>query len=73
MNYEIEGMIGAKRNEFGFMCVIPAGIIAYMRCFSPAFMAVMYGNLPGALAMTACLVLYGAAIGIGWHILQIKI
>ena len=33
----------------------------------------MYGNLPGALAMTACLVLYGAAIGIGWHILQIKI
>lgn len=25
MNYEIEGMIGAKRNEFGFMCVIPAG------------------------------------------------
>lgn len=73
MNYEIEGMIGAKRNEFGFMCVIPAGIIAYMRCFSPAFMAVMYGYLPGALAMTACLVLYGAAIGIGWHILQIKI
>lgn len=73
MNYEMEGLIGAKRKEFGFMCIIPAGIIAYMRCFSPEFMSVLYGNLPGALAMTACLLIYGAAVGIGLHILQIKI
>ena len=73
VNYEIEGMIGAKRGEFGFMCIIPAGIIAYMRCFSPEFMAVMYGNVPGALAMTLCLIIYAAAVGAGLHILRIKI
>ena len=42
--YEIEGLIGAKRNEFLFMCMIPAGIIVYMRLFSPEFMSVLYGN-----------------------------
>lgn len=63
----------AKRNEFGFMCVIPAGIIAYMALL---FTGVHGGDVwessgsaghdgvPGSL---------WGAIGIGWHILQIKI
>lgn len=72
ITYEIEGLIGAKRNEFLFMCGIPPGIILYMRICSPEFMSVLYGNLPGRLAMTACLVVYMAAVAIGIWILKLK-
>jgi len=72
ITYEIEGLIGAKRNEFLFMCIIPAGIILYMRIFSQEFMSVLYGNMAGALLMTVCLGVYIGACGLGMKILKIK-
>lgn len=69
--YEIEGIIGAKRNEFIFMCVIPVGIIVYMRISSPDFMAVLYGNIVGVSCMTICLIMYIAAICLGMRILKL--
>lgn len=71
MVYEIEGIIGAKRNEFLFMCAIPVGIIVYMRMTSPDFMAVLYGNIRGVLCMTICLIMYIAAIYLGMRILRL--
>lgn len=73
ITYEIEGLIGAKRNEFLFMCMIPAGIILYMRFFSGEFMAVLYGNWIGAVLMTFCLGVYVGAFGIGMKILSLKV
>ena len=70
--YEIEGLIGAKRNEFLFMCMIPAGIIVYMRLFSPEFMSVLYGNPVGAALMTLCLFVYIGAFCMGLKILQLN-
>lgn len=70
--YEIEGLIGAKRNEFLFMCGIPAGIIVYMRIFSSEFMSVLYGNVMGALLMTVCLGCYVSAFYLGMTILKLK-
>ena len=70
--YEIEGLIGAKRNEFLFMCMIPAGIIVYMRLFSPEFMSVLYGNPVGAALMTLCLFVYIGAFWMGLKILQLN-
>lgn len=72
ISYEIEGLIGAKRNEFLFMCMIPAGIILYMRIFSKEFMAVLYGNTAGALLMTGCLAGYIGAFGLRIKILKLK-
>lgn len=68
--YEIEGIIGAKRNEFLFMCVVPAGVLVYMKLLSPEFMQVLYGNLPGMLIMTVCLGLYGASVYLGLYLLR---
>ena len=70
--YEIEGLIGAKRNEFLFMCMIPAGIIVYMRLFSPEFMSVLYGNPVGAALMTLCLFVYIGPFCMGLKILQLN-
>ena len=70
--YEIEGIIGAKRSEFFFMCVIPAGVILYMRVFSSEFMEVLYGNLTGFLLMSVCLAIYGAAFALGLKILRLE-
>lgn len=70
MTYEIEGIIGAKRGEFIFMMIIPLGVILYMRVFSPEFMSVLYGNVVGAMLMTACLAVYFAAIILGMKILR---
>ena len=72
IHYEIEGIIGAKRGEFLFMCLIPMGIIVYMRFFSPEFTAILYGNLLGGICMTACLILYVFAILMGIYILKIN-
>lgn len=70
INYEIEGMIGAKRSEFLFMCMIPAGIMAYMKIFSPDFMEILYGNLVGIALMTGCLMIYMLSILWGIRILN---
>ncbi len=70
INYEIEGMIGAKRSEFLFMCLIPAGIIAYMKIFSPDFMKIVYDNIIGIVLMTGCLMAYVASIFWGMIILR---
>ena len=70
IRHEIEGIIGAKRGEFMFMCLIPVGIILYMRCFSPEFTSILYGNLLGAICMTACLGVYIISIAIGVYILK---
>ena len=72
ITYEIEGIIGAKRNEFLIMCVIPIGIIVYMRVFSKEFMAVLYDNAIGRICMTVCLMVYIAAILLGLYILKLE-
>ena len=71
-SYEIEGMIGAKKNEFLFMCMVPSGIILYMKLFSREFMQVLYGNLLGNICMTLCLGVYVSAIFLGLHLLKIR-
>lgn len=71
MTYEIEGILGAKRNEFFFMCMIPAGVIFYMRVFSSDFMDVLYGNVVGICMMTLCLGVYVGAFLLGMKILKL--
>ena len=71
MTYEIKGILGAKRSEFAFMCVIPLGIIVYMRIFSTEFMSVLYTTLLGAICMTGCLGLYIVAVALGLYILKL--
>ena len=70
---EIDTVIAAKKLEFRVMSIIPFGIIAYMRLSFPEFMAGLYGNLPGAIFMSVCLVAYIAAWNLGCKIVEIEV
>ena len=59
---EARVMIRAKQYEQRLMCVIPPGIIAYLKFSSGGFMNVLYHNTAGILIMSAGLAVYIAAV-----------
>ena len=70
---EIETTLAAKRMEQKIMTAMPAMIIVYMRLASPGFLDVMYTTALGALVMTACLAVYGAAVWWSGKIVDIQV
>ena len=70
---EIDTLLSAKKLEFRIMCVIPMGIILYMKLAFPEFMQVLYGNLFGGAVMSMCLGIYLAAWRIGKGIVEIEV
>lgn len=70
---EIQTMLAAKKMEFRIMCLIPFGIIWYMRFSFPEFMNILYGNLLGVCLMTICLGIYIGAYVIGKRIISIEV
>ena len=70
---EIQTLLAAKKLEFKIMCVIPFGIVLYMRLAFPEFMEVLYGNPVGVGLMTFCLGIYGAAYKIGKSLVEIEV
>lgn len=70
---EIQTLLSAKRLEFKIMCVVPFGILLYMRLTFPEFMQILYGNLFGVTLMSVCLGVYGAAVCIGKRLTDIEV
>lgn len=70
---EIETMISGKKHEFRIMAIIPAGIIGYLRIFSPGFMDVLYQDVAGRVVMTVCMLFYGIALFIGNRMTNIRL
>lgn len=70
---EIQTMLAAKKLEFDLMCVIPFGIILYMKLTFREFIGILYGNLTGAAVMSYCLLLYLAAYRLGKKIIKIEV
>lgn len=70
---EIQTMLAARKLEFRIMCAVPLGIILYMKLTFGEFLNVLYGNLPGAAAMSVCLGVYVAAYCYGRKILRIEV
>lgn len=70
---EINTILSAKKLEFKVMCVIPLGIVAYMRVSFPEFMGVLYGNAAGIFFMSLCLLVYLTAIRLGQKIITIEV
>lgn len=71
--FEIEAMISAKKSEFYMMCLIPGGIILYMKIFSAEFMSVLYHNTAGIVFMSACLLIYVLCLAFGKKLLDINV
>jgi tight adherence protein B len=70
---EISVVISGKRMEQRIMCTVPFGIIFYIRCTSPNFLNVVYGNLSGVILMSICLVIYGLSYYLGIKIMKIEV
>lgn len=70
---EIQTLLAAKKLEFNVMCIIPFGIILYMRLAFPEFMGVLYGNVLGAALMSGCLGIYTAAYKLGKNLVDIEV
>lgn len=69
---EIYTVLVEKQLEFHLMCVIPLGIIGYLRMGAGSLLDSLYGNLTGICVMTVCLVIYGGCCLYGKRILEIK-
>ena len=70
---EIKTMTAGKRFEQKIMNFIPVLIILYIDFTSPGFFDVMYETGTGRIIMTACLVVYIAAILLSRKILSIEV
>ena len=68
---EIQVQIASRKMEQKVMNVIPLFILLYLKVTSMDFLNVLYGNVAGALFMTACLAAYGGAIVLAEKIMTI--
>lgn len=70
---EAKTMIRGKQYEQRVMCVIPPGILAYLRLSSGSFIEVLYHDPFGIAVMTAGLIVYILAIYLSERIGDIRI
>lgn len=70
---EAQVLIRAKQYEQRVMCIIPPGILVYLRLSSGSFIDVLYHNPLGAAIMTACLIVYVLAICMSERIGDVKV
>ena len=70
---EIQTMLAAKQLEFRVMCVIPLGMVLYMRLTFPEFLSVLYGSVAGTVVMSICLCVYIFAYRMGKKMIQIEV
>ena len=69
---EIYTAISETRVEFYLMCVIPFGIIVYLRMGIVGLLKSLYGNVSGIVVMTLCLGIYGGCYFYGKKILEFE-
>lgn len=67
---ELHTVIAAKRMEFQVMCVVPYGILLYLKLCAPAMSNPLYHNLFGTLFMWGMLAAYLGLKVLGEHIIQ---
>lgn len=70
---EIQTMIAEKKLEQQAMNLMPIFLLGYLELASPGYLDVLYGNLPGALFMSACLVAYAAVFRLAERLGNIEV
>ena len=69
---EIRTVIAEKQMEFYIMCVIPLGMMIYLRITAGNFIGCLFGNATGIFVMTFCLLIYGGCALYGKRLLEIE-
>ena len=70
---EIDAQIASKAFEQKIMSVMPAAIIIYLRLSFSGFIEMLYGNIPGIVIMSVCLIIYGAGFYWGLRIVDVEV
>lgn len=70
---EISVILSGRKYEQRVMCIIPIGIIIYLKISGRGFLNVLYHNPAGILIMTACLFIYIASYLISGKLIDIKV
>lgn len=70
---EIRTLLAARVYEQRIMSVMPAAVLLYIRLGSGEFLEGLYHNMTGALVMSVCLGIYGAAYLMGKRMVQFEI
>ncbi|MDO4187969.1 MAG: type II secretion system F family protein [Lachnospiraceae bacterium] len=70
---EIASLLKGKMLEQKVICVIPFGILVYLRFTSNEFIKVLYHNVVGNIIMSACLILYFTSVIMSEKIINIKV
>ena len=70
---EIRTLLAARVYEQRIMSVMPAAVLLYIRLGSGEFLEGLYHNMTGALVMSVCLGIYGAAYLMGKRVVQFEI
>lgn len=70
---EINTMISGKKYEFNFMMVLPVIMVEFLALTSGDYMEPVFTTIPGVLAMTVSIAIFGLAYVIGSRIMKINI
>ncbi len=70
---EISVILSGRKYEQRVMCIIPIGIIIYLRVTSREFLSVLYHNAAGMVIMSACLLIYIASYLISRKLIDIRV
>ena len=70
---EIRVILTGRRYEQRLMCIIPFGIILYLRVSSGSFLSILYHNPVGIAVMTLCLAIYLASYLISERLTDIRV
>ena len=70
---EAQVLIRAKQYEQRVMCIIPPGILLYLRFSSGSFIATLYHNILGITVMSVCLFVYVLAVILSEKIGDVKV
>ncbi len=70
---EISVILSGRRYEQRLMCLIPFGIILYLRFSGKGFLNPLYHSIPGAIIMTGCLLMYAVSCMVSGRIADIKV
>lgn len=70
---EIQVILSGRKYEQKIMCVIPFGIILYLRMSAGGFLKVLYHNPVGIIVMTVCLFIYAGSYLLSGKIIDIRV
>ncbi len=70
---EIRVILSGRKFEQKIMCLIPLGIILYLKVSSGDLIGILYHNAAGAVIMTACLALLGISFYISRSLTDIRV